>query len=70
MSTTNAKREEIEAAIASIDQKLNSGITSVTTDGTTTTVDLNALHKRRRELVNELDNMRQPVSMRVDLSKF
>ena len=53
-------REELEVKIKKIDQTLEDGITSVTTDGTTTTVDLAQQRTERKELRRQLDTLRVP----------
>jgi hypothetical protein len=63
-------RKEIEERIALIDITLADGISSVTTDGTTTSVDLASLRVERKELRRRLSTMVQPVSMAVNLGSF
>jgi hypothetical protein len=63
-------RKEIEERIASIDVTLADGISSVTTDGTTTSVDLGSQRVERKELRRRLSTMVQPVAMAVNLGSF
>ena len=65
MATTQA---EIEARISSISEQLAEAITQVTTDGTTTMVDLKELRRERAYLQRQLANMKVPTSVTVNLS--
>lgn len=49
-----AAEAAIQAKIDEIDETLDNGITSVTVDGITTTIDHRSLRKRRAELQREL----------------
>lgn len=55
-----ATREQIEAAIAEINETLNQGVTSVSVDGMSSSIDLTALRKRRGELRRELAALDNP----------
>lgn len=63
---------EIETKIRAIDAKIDSGVKTVTVDGTTTTVDLVELRRRRTELERQLHayRSRKPSSARIDLGGF
>jgi hypothetical protein len=51
------KKDEIELAIADIKSALNSGATSHSSDGQSTSWDQDALRRRLVELENELDEI-------------
>lgn len=67
---------EIRIAIASIESKLDSGVTKVTVDSTTTEYDTALLQKRLTQLYRELEAVdtstkpRKPAVLRVDLGGF
>ena len=67
-----ATQAEILERIAAIDERLKSGIESVTTDGTTTRVNLSELRKERDELEKRLTTrkMVRPVASRIQLGGF
>ena len=60
-------REQLETKIKSIDETLAAGVTSVTTDGTTTTVDLAQLRLERKELRRQLDALGKQVMQDIRL---
>lgn len=66
-----ADPNEVQAtrdAIAKINARLASGVTSVTTDGTTTSVDLRTLKDERGRLERTLATLVQPISASIDLT--
>jgi hypothetical protein len=67
-----ATQYEIKTRIAEIDAKLLAGVQSVTTDGTSTTLNLSELRKERSELEKHLQSTRRrkPASARIDLGGF
>ena len=71
MSSRNTT--EIKEAIANLEQILDSGASSVTVDGETTTFDMRAVHDRLASLKAELATLegkktRRPIFNRIDLS--
>jgi hypothetical protein len=71
MSNRNAT--DIKAAIANLETLLDSGASSVSVDGETTTFDLGAAQSRLRDLKAELATLqgkqsRRPLFNRIDLS--
>lgn len=67
-----ATQEEIETELAAIEAKLSSGVESVTTDGTSTRVNLQALERRADDLRRRLDSfkMTRPVASKISLGGF
>ena len=65
-------QDEIKQRIAAIDEKLASGVRSVTVDGTSTTIDLAELRKERSDLEQQLPatKLRRPQSARIYLGGF
>jgi hypothetical protein len=60
--------QAIQSRIDVINARLASGVTSVTTDGTTTQVDLRTLEKERDRLDRQLVSQGQPTAASIDLS--
>lgn len=60
------------ARIAEIQEALRSGVSSVATDGTSTTFDLDALRRELRELMadDDLHKARRPVAASIYLGGF
>lgn len=58
--------------LAAIEEQLNSGVTSVTVDGTTTVIDLDHLRKRAADLRAQIDteNARRPLASTIYLGGF
>ena len=65
---SNIEVQKIRDQISAIEARLASGVTQVTTDGTTTSVSLEALERQRARLERKLSAMVQPISATVDLS--
>ena len=68
-----ARADEIEQAIADINSALDSGATSHSSDGQSTTFDQGALLRRKQALQDELDTLRgnpptRPISYNIDMS--
>jgi len=59
---------EIQAKIDKLTTAIESGVVSVSTDGTATTVSLEQMRTERKELRRMLAANRQPTSMTIDLS--
>jgi len=64
---------DIKEAISNLEQVLDSGASSVTVDGETTTFDLGAVASRIKDLKSELATLqgkknRRPIFNRIDLS--
>lgn len=67
-------QDELETKIRALDTEISQGIKSVTTDGTSTTVDLDAKRKERDRYVKMLpaasaasDKSRRPATARINL---
>lgn len=64
----------LKSALESIEAKLRSGVTRVTTDGTSTEVDLNALRMERDRLQRRIDaaeaTAKRPAASRIYLGGF
>jgi hypothetical protein len=62
----------LESQLAKIEARLSSGIESVSSDGTSTKVNLAALRKQRDDLRRKLKSqkMKRPVASRIDLGGF
>lgn len=69
MSCTEA---ELQTRIDTIDAKLRAGIESVTSDGTSTKVNLAELRKERLDLQKQLNSrrLRRPPASRIELGGF
>ena len=70
---SNRNVTELKEAIANLEQILDSGASSVTVDGETTTFDLAAVSSRIKDLKAELATLqgkktRRPIFNRIDLS--
>lgn len=67
-----ATQAQIRQRIEDIEEILRSGVESVTTDGTSTRVNLDELRKERNELRRRLTthNAARPVCSRIDLGGF
>lgn len=65
-------QNQLEAKLAKIEARIQSGIKSVTTDGTSTNVDLAALKEEATRLRRRLNSRkaRRPVASRIDLGSF
>ncbi len=64
---------ELKEAIANLEQILDSGASSVSVDGETTTFDLNAVGARLNDLQKQLDSLqgkknKRPLFNRINLS--
>ena len=64
---------DIKSAISNLEQILDSGASSISIDGETTTFDLNKVEARLRSLKSELATLqgkapRRPIFNRIDLS--
>lgn len=64
---------ELKEAIANLEQILDSGASSVTVDGETTSFDMKAINERLKDLKSELATLqgkktRRPIFNRIDLS--
>lgn len=58
-----ASNQEIQNRIDDIDELLASGVTSVSTDGTSTSIDVNSLRKERADLTRRLISSSRPLNM-------
>lgn len=67
-----ATQAEIRQRIEDIEEILRSGVESVTTDGTSTRVNLDQLRTERNELRRKLTTNKaaRPVVSRIDLGRF
>ena len=67
-----ASQSQIETQLAEVEAKLRSGIESVSSDGTSTKVNLSELRKERDYLKRSLaaHNTRRPVASRIELGGF
>lgn len=67
-----ATQIDLQTQLDKIEQKLRSGIESVTTDGTTTKVDLDQLRMERNTLRKQIAShkARRPTVARIDLGGF
>jgi hypothetical protein len=62
-----ASNEQIKQRIDDIDELLASGVTSVSTDGTSTSIDVNSLRKERADLNRRLISTSRPLNMNWNL---
>lgn len=58
-----ATNQEIQNRINDIDELLASGVTSVSTDGTSTSIDVTSLRKERADLQRRLVASSRPLNM-------
>ena len=62
-------QDELETKVRALDTEISQGIKSVTTDGTSTTVDLDAKRKERDRYLHMLQSQRsrRPATARINL---
>ncbi|MCP4784080.1 MAG: hypothetical protein GY878_11050 [Fuerstiella sp.] len=62
-------QDELETKVRALDTEISQGIKSVTTDGTSTTVDLDAKRKERDRYLQMLQShkSRRPATARINL---
>ncbi len=65
---SSSEVQKIRDQIDALSARIASGVTSVTTDGTTTSVDLRTLKEERARLERKLVTLVQPISATIDLS--
>lgn len=65
---TTSRAAEIQAQIDTLSNRIALGVTQITTDGTTTSYNLDAMKSERARLERQLSTLVQPVSATADLS--
>ena len=65
-------QSQLQAELDAIETKLSMGVTQVTTNGTTTVIDLVALERRAKVLRSQIqsEKARRPVASSIELGGF